>query len=219
MLISSRNEFSCIPIKRQYNQHPPVVLPAPRYLTKCFEVLFYLEPEPGAVVLLLLLPGVVVLELSVELLVPPALLPVPPVAPLVPPVVAPGVPGVLPVVPPGVLPEAVLSVLPVAPPVLPAVVPVDPGVLPAPALDEELPAPPVLSVVLPVVPAVEPVEPGEPAVLLELPLGGVPAVPVLPLPAPAPALPESLLQAPNVRVATSAASNTEYFISVPLKKI
>jgi hypothetical protein len=105
-------------------------------------------------------------------------------------------------------------------PALPVGGGVVPVVPPAPALELELPAPPVLSVVLPVVPAVEPpvVPPVEPGVVAAEPLElGDPAAPEPP--APAPALPESLLHAPSDRVATSAASNTEYFISVPLKKI
>jgi hypothetical protein len=149
---------------------------------------------PGVVVLVppgvLLLPGVVLLGLSVDPLVPPAL-PVP----LVPPLLAPGA-GAL-------LPGVVLPVPPVAPavsgllPGVPAVLPVVPVVLPAVPL-----VPPVVPAVPPEVPVVLP------AVLPLVPLGLVPAVPA-----------SFFSHAPNVRVATSAASNTEYFMLVPLKKI
>jgi hypothetical protein len=152
---------------------------------------------PGVVVLappgVLLLPGVVLLGLSVDPLVPPAL-PVP----LVPPLLAPGagalLPGVVLPVPPVV--PAVSGLLPVLPGV-PAVLPVVPVVLPA------------VPLVLPGVPAVPPEVPVVlPAVLPLVLLGLVPAVPA-----------SFFSHAPNVRVAISAASNTEYFMLVPLKKI
>jgi hypothetical protein len=167
-----------------------------------------LDEEPPGVVELLEPLGVV------ELLEPPvvSLLLVPPVEPAEP-------------------------VEPVAPPLVPAELPgvaalgdellAAPGVLPALLLGVAVELAPGLSVLLLVPPAVEPadpvepVEPAEPAVPLVPPVLPVAPelllVPALPV---SPAVPASfLLHAPSARVATSAASNTEYFISVPLKKI
>ncbi len=85
-------------------------------------------------------------------------------------------------------------------------------------------APGVLSLVLPgvpvppaaVLPVVLPVDPVEPAVPLEVPA----VLPELVAPVPAPAVSAPFFShAPSVNVATSAASNTEYFMLVPLKKI
>lgn len=182
-----------------------------------------LPVEPLPVVLPGVLPGVLPLveppdvlpELppagGVELLLPAA----PPVLPLAPPALPASLP-VPPAVPPEVPPLA-LGELPAAPlllvspvvPVLP-VLPLAGGVVPldAPAADESLlellPALGGVLPVLPAPPAVPPVLPAAPELL------------VLPSP---PAVPASfLLQAPRVNVATSAASNTEYFMLDPLKK-
>lgn len=151
------------------------------------------EELPGVVVLL---PGVVVvLPAAPEFSVLPALPVVPPVAPLVPaaellPVpLAPGA-ALLPALPLGVVVELGLS---------------------------------ELLLVLGAVEPAAPVEPADPAVPLVLPLPVLPVAPELLLVLPAPvsegALASFLLHAPSARVATRAASNTEYFISVPLKKI
>lgn len=149
------------------------------------------EELPGVVVLL---PGVVVvLPAAPEFSVLPALPVVPPVAPLVP--------------------AAELLPVPLAPGValllaLPLGVVVELGVS-------------VLLLVLGAVEPAAPVEPADPAVPLVLPV--LPVAPELLLVLPAPvsegALASFLLHAPSARVATRAASNTEYFISVPLKKI
>jgi A-kinase anchor protein 14 len=145
-------------------------------------------------------------------------------------VLLPGVVVVLPAVPEfSVLPA--LPALPVVPPVAPLVPAAE--LLPVPlalgsALLLALPLGAVvvelgLSVLL-VLGAVEPaapVEPVDPAVPLVPPV--LPVAPELLLVLPAPvsegALASFLLHAPSARVATRAASNTEYFISVPLKKI
>jgi hypothetical protein len=149
------------------------------------------EELPGVVVLL---PGVVVvLPAAPEFSVLPALPVVPPVAPLVP----------------------AAELLPV---------PLAPGVALLLALPLGVVVELGLSVLLLVLGAVEPaapVEPADPAVPLVLPV--LPVAPELLLVLPAPvsegALASFLLHAPRARVATRAASNTEYFISVPLKKI
>jgi hypothetical protein len=156
-----------------------------------------------------LLPGVV---LPLMPLVPPvvpegeappvlSVLPVPlvPLEPGVLLLLLPGVDGVLPVAP------GVLLLLPGAPAALLLPVPLEP------------PAVPVLPALLP------PLELGVSVLLLALPLGGVLGV-VLGVVEVLPALLLVSLasffpHAPNARVATSAASNTECFIFIPLKKM
>ena len=148
------------------------------------------EELPGVV----LLPGVVVVLPAVpEFSVLPALPVVPPVAPLVPAA------ELLPV--PLALGSALLPALPLG-----AVV-VELGLSVLLVLGAVEPAAPV-EPVDPAVPLVPPVLPVAPELLLVLPAlvsEGVPA--------------SFLLHAPSARVATRAASNTEYFILVPLKKI
>lgn len=156
-----------------------------------FEVLE--EELPGVVVLL---PGVVVvLPAAPELSVLPAL----PALPVVPPVV--------PLVPAAELLPAPLSLGAAVLPALPLGVVVELGLSVLLVLGAVEPAAPV-EPVDPAVPLVPPVLPVAPELLLVLPAlvsEGVPA--------------SFLLHAPSARVATRAASNTEYFILVPLKKI
>jgi hypothetical protein len=133
-------------------------------------------------------PGVVVVLPGVELLLS--------LEPLVPPLVPPGGVGVLLLVPPGgVAADGLLSLPPAAP-----------------GVAGDVPEVPALGGVLGVLGAVE---------LGGVALGAVPAgapellvLPVLP-----PALPASFFShAPSANMATSAASNTGYFIWVPLRK-
>lgn len=148
--------------------------------------------------MVVVLPGIELLELSLEPLLPAA-----------PPG---GVVGLL-LELPGV-PPALLSVLPIVP-VAPLVPPAAPGV----------------GVVPPVLGVLGAALGGSLGVVLGLALGGgalggAPAEPAVPplapevvLPVPPSALPVSFFShAPSVNVATSAASNTEYFILVPLRK-
>jgi hypothetical protein len=115
--------------------------------------------------------------------------------------------------------DVVLGVVPLAPAAEPlAAPPLLPGSLPGAAA-----VPPAGAPALPAAPVV--VSLGVLGVLLAVPAPpavppGLPAAPeLLVLPSLPPAvLPSFLSQAPKVKVATSAASNTEYFILVPLKK-
>jgi len=125
--------------------------------------------------------------------------PAPLSVPLVPPIVPPLVPGA--VLVPGVL--GVALELGAAPEVSGAVEPLVPAVplVPAPPVVEPA-VPPGAPLVPPVVPPALPVAPDV--------LEGVLVSPVVPA--------SFFPHAPKARVATSAASNTECFISVPLKK-
>lgn len=159
------------------------------------------EPLSGAV-LLLVLPGVELLVLPLM----PLVLSVLPAVPLLP-----LLPGAVPVAPPGVLLLLLPGVLSVAPGVLLPML-----LLPAALLSVPLGAP-----AAPLVPPVllPPLALDVSAPLLALPLGGmlgaVAALPAALLVSPASFFP----QAPKARVATSAASKTEYFMIIPLKKM